>query len=280
MPPPRRRALSPGFVVSVYDNFLDLTLARPVTTSAWWRKRRFAPAQSGSLRERAPWSNLVCARARARVRRELPKLARVLGKGSLYLDVEGALPLGECFDPAHPCTRADDARSRRELLRAARRIMGTLATEGVPGDYLADTVDIGYYFGAWYGEGRPHAVPVPLYALVYHDSVLAATMLGPGLGLYPLHVPLYGMLPSTFDAAGLRVSHEMRHCLRGAGGAPLPDRPASTRSAPTERRAVVASATARWWWRIHRPSHDYDGVRVPAGDFVILNDPALTPAHR
>lgn len=271
------RALSPGFVVSVYDNFLDLYPSAPgYDLRVVAKNRDGSPQRNWFLRERALWSNLVCARERVpKVRRELPKLARVLGKGSLYLDVEGALPLGECFDPAHPCTRADDARSRRELLRAARRIMGTLATEGVPGDYLADTVDIGYYFGAWYGEGRPHAVPVPLYALVYHDSVLAATMLGPGLGLYPLHVPLYGMLPSTFDAAGLRVSHEMRATAYAelvahrflTGPALHPERPYPNDvqwSRFSDGTVVVANFTDR--------PYDYDGVRVPAGDFVILNE--------
>ena len=86
-------------------------------------------------------------------------------------------------------------------------------------DFLCDTVDLGYYFSVY--QSHPFIedlIPVPLYQLVYHDSVIGATTGGwiedwPGeLGscCEPLHIPLYGLAPDDFSKRSLIMSKDMR----------------------------------------------------------------------
>jgi len=92
-----------------------------------------------------------------------------------YLDVFSVLPLEESWQPNHPLTRSDCARYRREcfdLLRAR----GYVVSSEEPADYLVPTLDL--YHHAPYrtapelGGGAACGIPIPLFSLVYHDSVI------------------------------------------------------------------------------------------------------------
>lgn len=93
-----------------------------------------------------------------------------------YLDVFAIVPLEESFQAAHPVTRSDCARYRREcfdLLRAR----GYVVSSEEPADYCIDAIDL-LHHGPYptspkgYGPGEGIGIAVPLFNLVYHDSVL------------------------------------------------------------------------------------------------------------
>ena len=92
-----------------------------------------------------------------------------------YLDVFSVVPLEESALPLHPLTRTDCARYRREcfdLLRAR----GYVVSSEEPTDYLTRSLDLvhhaPYPVRGENGEGTAIGVPVPLFNLVYHDSIL------------------------------------------------------------------------------------------------------------
>lgn len=92
-----------------------------------------------------------------------------------YLDVFAVVPLEETADPIHPVTRAECARYRREcfdLLRAR----GYVVSSEEPADYLVRSLDLVHH-GPYatiphIGGGDAAGIPVPLFNLVYHDSIL------------------------------------------------------------------------------------------------------------
>ena len=115
---------------------------------------------------------------------------------------------------------------RRELLEYTRDLFGSVGTESMPIDCLADVVDVGAYFPVYqfigYGASDkpvvdPPTIPIPLFMLVYHGSVLNMT---PAAGVFyccdPQYVPLWGMLPDGFGDDSLKISTQMREtCYAG-----------------------------------------------------------------
>ncbi|MGI6459058.1 MAG: DUF5696 domain-containing protein [Candidatus Hydrogenedentales bacterium] len=98
-----------------------------------------------------------------------------------YLDVFAVVPLEESTLPAHPLTRSDCARYRRDcfdLLRAR----GYVVSSEEPADYLVRSLDLVHHGPyATYphiGGGDATGIPVPLLNLVYHDSILLPWEMG------------------------------------------------------------------------------------------------------
>lgn len=120
-----------------------------------------------------------------------------------YLDVFAVVPLEESAQSLHPMTRSECARHRREcfdLLRAR----GYVVSSEEPADYLVPALDLVHHGPyATYpniGGGDACGIPVPLFSLVYHDSILLPWEMGEDGG--------WG-IPKG-DAAWL-------HCLLNAG---------------------------------------------------------------
>ncbi len=98
-----------------------------------------------------------------------------------YLDVFSVVPLEESFDKLHPMTRSECARYRQEcfgLLRARGYVMSSEE----PTDYLVSWVDLVHH-GPYptapnLGGGGPVGIPIPLFNLVYHDSILTPWDMG------------------------------------------------------------------------------------------------------
>ena len=98
-----------------------------------------------------------------------------------YLDVFSVVPLEESYQPAHPMTRTECARYRREcfdLLRAR----GYVVSSEEPVDYLTPSLDLVHH-GPYptypnLGGGEATGIPVPLFSLVYHDSILLPWEMG------------------------------------------------------------------------------------------------------
>ncbi len=98
-----------------------------------------------------------------------------------YLDVFSVVPLEESAQPGHPMTRAECAEHRRDcfdLLRAR----GYVVSSEEPTDYLAGSIDLVHH-GPYptlpnIGGGDACGIPVPLFNLVYHDSLLTPWDMG------------------------------------------------------------------------------------------------------
>ncbi len=92
-----------------------------------------------------------------------------------YLDVFSVVPLEESAQPAHPVTRSACARFRRECFDVLRA-RGYVVSSEEPSDYLARSLDLvhhgPYSTSPNIGGGERTGIPVPLFNLVYHDSLM------------------------------------------------------------------------------------------------------------
>ncbi len=244
------QSLSPGYRLSRYTNVID---AKP--TSPDYDARDVLRLRDGSPRINFFVNQTVCtSRRRKRAELRLPEVLEGIGPGNVYLDVEGAAGLMECFSEDHPMTREQDAHYRRDVLRYVKELFGSVTTEHLPHDFLCDVVDMGAYFCVYpyqvldarenrerpYGEGEFDAtafrdtegrdwyvrfscpfqtVPVPLFQLVWHDSVLSMNSSGKYTESFrwlenypcePMHLPLYGLLPDDLSQRSLAMSRAMR----------------------------------------------------------------------
>jgi hypothetical protein len=154
--------------------------------------------------------------------RDMPEIVKMLGKGSIYIDVLGCTFLESCHNPEHPQGKRNDVESRRRLLEYIKSVVGSVATEGIPPDYMANIVDLGAFAGIYLGYFASPAIeeipkPVPLWQLVYHDSVLSYTS-EDAYGIYGseyiLYCALFGMLPTQFDETSKKLSFELREAYR------------------------------------------------------------------
>ncbi len=296
------RSLSPGFRLSVYENYLDIF--RPgeqpekagVKRYPEWDESLIARKADGSLRPNwrvkrkgKPdlWTYTVCPARRLKVARpQMERMSRILGRGSIYIDVEGAVPLFECFDRDHPVTRADDAQLRRELINAVKHIFGVVSTEALPQDFLAKEVDVGSYFSVFPYSGfgnsdsriMPPLIPIPLHPLVWHGSILNQT--GTGTTFYqsdPPHAALFAWLADTMDDKGRRIAYK----LRNTGYAEMVNH-----EFLTEPRVIVGPDDAFHCDDVQKtefsdgttvianfasiPYH-WEGRKIPPMDFIIIN---------
>ena len=244
------RGLSPDYRLSRYTNVIDVKPAAPD-----YDARDVLRLRDGSPRVNFFVNQTVCAsQRRKRAELRLPEVLEGIGPGNVYLDVEGAAGLMECFSEEHPMTREQDAHYRRDVLRYVKELFGSVTTEHLPHDFLCDVVDMGAYFCVYpyqvldarenrerpYGEGEFDAtafrdaegrdwyvrfscpfqtIPVPLFQLVWHDSVLSMNSSGKytesfrwleNYACEPMHLPLYGLLPDDLSQRSLMMSRAMR----------------------------------------------------------------------
>ncbi|MBN2308492.1 MAG: hypothetical protein JXR94_05945 [Candidatus Hydrogenedentes bacterium] len=215
------RSLSADYVYSVHDNYLDVYRNSPefdidsiVTT------KDGAPRKGGVWRGGRAY--LICtANGIKYAERDMPRVADMLGRGSIYIDVLGCVGLQACHHEAHPQGRCGDVAMRRRILQFIKDTMGSVATEGTPMDCLCDIVDLGAYCYYHYVGGpiqmTPRPVPVPFWQLVYHDSVLNYTSESTFSAYgseYILYVALYGLLPTQLDAVSRQLSINLREAYR------------------------------------------------------------------
>ncbi|MDD2706476.1 MAG: DUF5696 domain-containing protein [Verrucomicrobiae bacterium] len=214
------RSLSPGYIFSVHDNYSEAYKNSPE-----WSERYIIKGEHGECLHGGIWrggrSYQMCPQEALRfAKRDLPKVAGLLGRGSIYIDVLGCVQLHECFDPKHPISREMDAKWRCDIFEEAKKHLGSLTTEGTPSDYLCGVVDLGAFFYVHSflpPVAAPQPVPVPLFQLVYHDSVLnyASESYTRFYGSeYLLYVALYNFLPFSLEEISLRLSKEVRDCYR------------------------------------------------------------------
>ncbi|MGQ9651053.1 MAG: DUF5696 domain-containing protein [Phycisphaerae bacterium] len=166
-----------GYLLAVHDQYRDFYFS-----AASYDDKLALINHDGTLTEHAEWSGgrqtLLSPRfAPGYVRRNHDLFAEhgIRIKGA-YLDVFAVVPLEESYQPSHPVTRSDCARYRREcfdLLRAR----GYVVSSEEPADYLVCSLDLVHHgpyptLPKGYGPGQGQGIAVPLFNLVYHDSVL------------------------------------------------------------------------------------------------------------
>ena len=205
------RSLSPDYIFSVHDNYRDVYPNSPEFTFDEVMLDRNGGRIKGGI-WRGGRCYLECGKCTLKyAERDLPRTAAMVGRGAIYLDVQGCVDLRNCFHPDHPGSRRDDAQWRLETFRIAKKCFGAVATEGAPHEFAVPDIDLGAYppIDAAIGNRKP----IPFFQLVYHDSVY--NFCGQGVsGVYGpeyiSRVALCGMLPWDFSRQSLRISKELR----------------------------------------------------------------------
>lgn len=205
-----------GYLFAVHDQYRDFYF-----NAVSYDDRLAATQQDGSREEHSTWCggpqtilNPRFAPEYVRRNHDLFAAHGVKVKGA-YLDVFAVVPLEESWQGAHPITRAECAMYRRdcfELLKAR----GYVVSSEEPADYLVKTLHLVHHGPyATYpniGGGDASGIPVPLFNLVYHDSILLPWEMGEdgGWGIPKgdagwLHCFLNAGLPYVYPGASGEV---------------------------------------------------------------------------
>ncbi|MBR0459230.1 MAG: hypothetical protein IJJ26_08325 [Victivallales bacterium] len=213
------RSLSPDYIFSFHDNYRDTYRNAPDKN---YRKDLMRD-RSGTILQGGIWrggrAELLCAKCALKyAKRDIPKMVKLSGRGSIYVDVLGCTKAQECYAPHHLQSQRDDIECRRTLLSYVKSQFGSIVTEGNPADVFADIVDLGAFAAFHYripSASVAPSLPIPFWQLVYHDSVLSYTCEG-AYGVsgndYLALQALYNLLPTALDPVSLRLSRELREC--------------------------------------------------------------------
>lgn len=218
----KAKAQSSGYILSVHDNYIDAYDGPACHPGEMVQPIAGVPQRFGVWRGGLTYR--ICSREALKyAKRDMPKIVKLIGRGAIYLDVMGFIPPSQCRSPLHPQSRTDDINSRRKVFQLAKKIFGALATEGCGTWRFADLIDIGAYGTLQFMQGLPQTDPyprsIPLWQMVYHDSVL--NYFGEGYAgvhgsEYRLYQALYALLPTQFDEHSKRLSFALREAYASA----------------------------------------------------------------
>jgi hypothetical protein len=171
-----------GYLFAVHDNYRDF-YKNAVSFNEDLAIRR----SDGSIQEDSTWcggpQSFLSARfAPEYVRRNHDLFAaNGIHLGGAYLDVFAVADLDESFQDSPPMSREECAVFRRQsfdLLHAR----GYVVSSEEPVDFAVPSIDLVHH-GPYpthpnLGGGGPSGIPVPLFNLVYHDSILLPWEMG------------------------------------------------------------------------------------------------------
>ena len=212
------QSLSSGYFLNVHDNYIDA-----YESSDLFDKDEMLETSCGAPVQGGIWrggqSYILCSSNGLKyAEKDIPRLANVSGEGCIYIDVFAGIPLETCRSELHPLTKRENLENNRKICNLAKKHIGALAVEGCGTDLYADLVDIGAYgrlhfVGFPVRADGPIPVPVPMWQMVYHDSVL--NYFGEGYTSvhgreYQLYQALYTLLPTSFDEHSKRISFDLR----------------------------------------------------------------------
>jgi len=176
------RCAEMGYFFAVHDQYRDFYL-----NAASFDDRLAATHVDGTRDETSTWcggpQTILSPRFAAEyVRRNHDWFAshdvRVRGA---YLDVFSVVPLEESNQPTQPVTRAQCAEYRRDCFDVLLA-RGYVVSSEEPTDYLAKTIEMVHH-GPYptlpnIGGGDACGIPIPLFNLVYHDSLMTPWDMG------------------------------------------------------------------------------------------------------
>ena len=176
----RVRAL--GYLLSLHDNYQDMYKDAPS-----WDEGFLMRNPDGSVQRGGRWAGgfayLTCSKKAVDLAKRPQNLAAVLklsGADSYFIDTTYAAGLCECFAKDHPLTRADDMHWKQEISDYARSVFGSFGSEdgrewAVPhADFFEGIAGVsgGYFHDANLLKSLG-AVPLPLFEMVYRDTIAA-----------------------------------------------------------------------------------------------------------
>lgn len=165
-----------GYLFAVHDQYRDFYL-----NAASFDERLAVTRMDGSREEHSVWCGGPQTILNPRFAPEYVRrnhdwfAAHGVNVRGAYLDVFAVVPLEESALAAHRVTRAECARYRRECFDILRA-RGYVVSSEEPADYLVPSLDLvhhaPYSTSPNIGGGDATGIPVPLFNLVYHDSLL------------------------------------------------------------------------------------------------------------
>jgi hypothetical protein len=175
-----RRVMDLGYLLCLHDNYQDIYRDSPS-----WDEGLIMKHPDGSLVKGGRWwggrAYLTCSKRAlelAQRPQNLPAVKKLTGANSYFIDTTYAAGLQECFDPQHPLTRADDMKWKQALSDYARAVFGIFGSEdgrewAIPhSDFFEGLTGVdGTYFHRMEEMKRVGGVSVPLFELVYRDSI-------------------------------------------------------------------------------------------------------------
>lgn len=137
-----------------------------------------AKTPDGSLSvNELPWSggrmyNLCPQKALEYAEENLPQVSAIGFKGIHYIDVMSVVPLRECYDQNHPCTKEQSLLYYNKIMELSHKIFGGFASEGAF-DFAAKYLDYAFYV-CWQGlDDTLSDYEIPLWQIVYHGIILS-----------------------------------------------------------------------------------------------------------
>ncbi len=171
----RLRALGPGWVFGLHDNYQDF-----YKDARSWDESYIMKNPDGSLHAGGVWAGglayLICSKRSVELAARpmnVPQVKKLFQPDLYFSDTVFASPLYECFDPKHPLSLADDMKHKIELCDYLRREIGLFGSEegrewGVAhADYFEGLMS---HKTRW---NRPadNDIIVPVFELVYGDAI-------------------------------------------------------------------------------------------------------------
>jgi hypothetical protein len=177
-----RRIMKLGYLFSPHDNYQDMYHDSPSFNEDFIMKNA-----DGSLVRGGVWNGgrayVTCSRKAldlAERPQNLPAVKTLSGANAYFIDTTYAAGLYECFDPAHPLTKADDIKWKSAISDYARGVFGSFGSEdgrewAIPhADYFEGITGVsGAPFAAANLLAETGGAAIPLFELVYHDAIAA-----------------------------------------------------------------------------------------------------------
>jgi hypothetical protein len=175
-----RRVMRLGYLFCLHDNYQDIYRDSPS-----WNEKFIMKTRDGQLARGGHWAGglafLTCSQMAldlAKRPQNLMAVKKLCGANAYFIDTTYAAGLQECFDPAHPLTRADDLKWKQALSDYAREVFGVFGSEcgrewAIPhSDFFEGLTGVsgGYYHDSGL-PGKLGATVVPLFELVYRDCI-------------------------------------------------------------------------------------------------------------
>ncbi len=154
------------YLLALHDNYQDIYPSTPSFPKGCLKN------EHGDLLPGGPWHGGICfincpAAGFDYAKRNWEEL-QTLGLNSYFADTAACATIYECYDPDHPLTRTQDAQAKRKLMQFYKDQGLVLGSED-GSDFSCADID--------FLETRHHQVPgesIPLWSLVFHDSVICA----------------------------------------------------------------------------------------------------------